>query len=179
MLPNAGVQRDHVVVFVHFDALLHENRAGIHLIGHQMHGAAGDFDSVLQGLGHRLHGAAESRQQRRMGIEDSAAICCDELPTEDFVKARENDEADAGRLKGFEEKPLAVGATGHGRAIYHADPDTGGRRAADRGRFGPIAAYQDNACWEVCLVRGVEQRLQVGAAPGDEDTDSQGRKITR
>src|SRR5438105_11080936 len=179
LLADARVQRRDIVILAHLDTTLHQDRPAVHFVSDEMDGAARHFDAVLDGLGHGMHRAAERGQQRRMRVQDAAAVGGHELGAEDFIKASQHDQLDAGCPQGFEELPLAVGTARGGHAVRHAHRDGRPFGAADRRRFGVIAGHQHHAYGKVWLARSIEQRLKVRAGARDENANPQRRNTTR
>src|SRR3989442_5957460 len=59
------------------DSGLQNDRAGVEIFVDEMHGAAGEFDAVFEGLALRFE-AGEGREQRRVNIQDAVWIFGDE-----------------------------------------------------------------------------------------------------
>ena len=64
-------ERFHRVVVQHRHRRLNQDRAGVQILVHEMHGAAGDLDAVLQRLVLRVE-AGKGGQQRRMDVQNAA-----------------------------------------------------------------------------------------------------------
>src|SRR2546427_1306186 len=59
------------------DSGLQNDRAGVEIFVDEMHGAAGEFDAIFEGLALRFE-AGEGREQRRVDVQDAVWIFGDE-----------------------------------------------------------------------------------------------------
>ena len=84
---DALVQRLFIIVSKHRYRLLRQDGPGIHSRVHQVHGGSGDPHTVSQRVGYRMC-TGERRQQRGMGVQDSAREPRKELRPEDLHEAR-------------------------------------------------------------------------------------------
>src|SRR5690606_25830963 len=85
----AGVERLLVVVGPHHDRHLGDDRPVVYLLVDEVHRHPGDPDPVLQRLGHRV-GPRETRQERRMDVEDPVREPPDRLRSEDAHETRQH-----------------------------------------------------------------------------------------
>ena len=77
LFQNAGRKRLHRVVIQHRHRRLHDDRAGVQVLIHEMHRAAGDLDAVFERLMLRIQ-AGKRRQQRRMNVQNAVRKLADE-----------------------------------------------------------------------------------------------------
>ena len=71
---------------------MEQDRSAIQVVSDQVDGAARHFDAVVEGLRDGVHAATEGGQQRRVSIQDLAAIRGDEFWNQDFVEACQNNQ---------------------------------------------------------------------------------------
>ena len=91
LLQNAGRQRVFVVGVEHRNSLLHDDRAVVEFLVHKMHGAAGNFHSVSEGLLLRFE-SGKRGQQRRMDVENPLRKLLHEPRREQAHVSREADQ---------------------------------------------------------------------------------------
>ena len=93
-LLDAFVQRRLGVAVEDGHRLLGEDRAGVDLLGHEVHGAAGDLHAGGERVAHRVP-ALERGQQRRVRVHGPAAERVDERLGQDRAEPGHRDEIDA------------------------------------------------------------------------------------
>ena len=151
---------------------LEDNRAGIHLRADEMHGTAMEPDAGRQRPGVGVQ-SPERRQQRRMDIDHAVAPGGDEFVAEDTHEARQADKLNPGGAQlgvdfRVERRPIRKRTMGD---------DIGGdaRRAGPRqsAGIGLVGNDQGDLGRAVSLRAILDQRLHVGAAPGNENGGAQ------
>src|ERR1700733_1618954 len=91
---NARAESLCIVCLVNGHRALQDDDAMVELLVDEVYGAAGDFDSVLEGLMLRVE-AGECRQQRRMNVQNALRECLDEAGREQAHVAGETNKFDA------------------------------------------------------------------------------------
>src|SRR5215831_6771756 len=91
LFENALRQRLRCVVIQNRNHRLLQNRPGIHSLVHQVHGAAGELHSVADSLMLGVQ-AGESRQERRMNVQDSSRKLPNKMPAQDAHVAGQADQ---------------------------------------------------------------------------------------
>lgn len=104
---NSGVQSFGGVVVVNRDRLLCDDRAGIDALVHQVHGASGHFDAVIERL---LPGfqAGKSRQKSWVDVHDALIKGAKELAFQNAHESRQHHEIDLRFLQGGDISPFRV-----------------------------------------------------------------------
>jgi hypothetical protein len=155
------------------ERLLQDDRPAVHALVHEVDGHAGQLDPVLERLLDRPH-TREGRQQRRVHVHDPAREAADESRTEDLHEARQHHQAHAPLLQPVAERPVALVAVGVGVAREDGRLHAGAACTLEPPGALPARGYGGDVDRVV-----VEQRLQVGALPGDQYRDRKAHAATR
>ena len=147
------------------DRALEDDRPRVDALVDEVDRGAGELDAVVERLPLRVE-TRERRKQRRMDVQDAAGERADEPAREDPHEAGEADEPDAVLVEHPGEGHVVRGAV---TEVLRVEPDGGdaaGPRARERRRLLLVPNGDDHA-------RGVEERLEIRAAPRDEHADPQ------
>jgi hypothetical protein len=167
-------ERVSVVGFENRNGALQNYRAVIEVLIDEVHGAASDFDSIVEGL---LLGI-ESRkggQQRRVDVEDAIWKCSNEAGGEQAHVASEADEVDVVFPKAGDKVGVVLGARTAFRNV-----DGGGKiEIAGGGNSGSVGDVgNDNSNFDVgeaAFSDGFSDGEKVGSAAGEQYAYAKGR----
>ena len=154
-----------VVAGEHRDRLLEQDRSAVERLVDEVDRDAGHRRAVGQGIGHGM-GAGESRQERRVDVEDPAAERCQHRRADDPHVAGEHDDVDVDRGQGLGERRIV--AARHQRGL---EPLLG--RPVEC-RAGPVGEDEDDGAAKSSPFARGRQRPQVRARPRDTDRDPRG-----
>ena len=156
-----------VIVAVHRHDRLRDDRPGIDLVAHEMHGAAGKPDAGGERLPLRMK-SGEGRQQRGMDIDEPIAPSRDKRAVEDAHISGQRDESDAALpQRGIGRRGEGLPALLGNNAVR--DPGAGGPPEARR--LGAVADHENDFGRIGRVGGGLDQRLQVRPAARDQNAD--------
>lgn len=155
----------------HRDGMLNDDRAPIEFRRHQMHGDAAHFHSVLNRL---LLGIEprERRQQRRMDVQNLVGERVDQPSTYEAHESGQTHQPNITRLQLSRESLIVVVTRGERTMREHDCFDARGTRAREALRIRAVRDDDGDAGLETALRDGVDERLQIAAAAGNENTQS-------
>jgi hypothetical protein len=111
-----------------------------------------------------------------MDIDHAVAPGGDEARRQQPHEAGEADELGARRLERAVEGAVELGARGVVAMRHDRGADAGGRGAGEAGRRGLIRQHQHDLGRRIGRAAGLDQRLHVAAAAGDQDGGLQARQ---
>ena len=155
---------------------LGDDRAGVDARVDDEQRAAGDLDAVRQRVGRPVH-AGERRRQRRVGVDDPAAEAARNSAPTSFMKPASTTRSGSmpatvsasarsqcSRLANWPTRCTKVGTPARSARARPSMPSRSAPTATTRGAVRRVGAR-------------VEQRLQVGAGPRDEDDEARGARV--
>ena len=145
------------------DEGLHDDRAGVEIFVHEVHGAAGKFHAVFEGLALRFE-AGKGGQQRGMNIQDAIRKGGDEIRREQAHVAREADEVHILFVQRGDDQ-LVIGFALEALRGNHLRRDAAGAGFFNSGRAFAIA--EDDRDFSLGNAAGgdaIGQRFEIGAA---------------
>jgi len=157
------------------DGALEDDDAVVEVFVDEVHGAAGDFDAVVEGL---LLGveAGEGGQERWVDVEDAIWEGGDECGREQAHVAGEADEVDGMLAEACDQ----VGVVGFARAAFGDESGGGKAEVAGCGEAGSIGDVGDDDgdfdAGEAAGADGVRDGEEVGTAAGEEDAEAGGAR---
>jgi len=167
---NALGESGRIVCFEHGNCVLQNNRAVVKVLIDKVHGAAGDLDSVIEGLLLCIE-AGEGRQQRGMDVENAIGKGGDELRREQAHVAGEADEIDLAGAKGSDHVVVVLGA-GAALGDEHFARQAQLSCGSDAGGIGDVGDYDgDFDVGQAAFGDRVGDGEEVGAAAGEEDAE--------
>ncbi len=161
-------QRLHRVGIEHRHGGLKHDWAAIELRRHQMHGRAAHAHAVLQRLPLRVE-PRKRGQQRRVNVEDAIRERLEQRRADAPHETGETDEADIAIVQEPDDHAIVIVASGviTRPEIHGFDP--GRPRARKTVGFRPIGDHNRDRRVEFRAGRRIDDRLEVAAAPGDEN----------
>ena len=165
---NPRRQRLDRVVVEQRDGCLQDDRTVIQFGRHQMHRRARDSDAVFERLPLRLE-AGKRRQQGGMDIQDAVREGRDQRGAHQPHETCEADQIDVSCAEQMDECGVVRVSVG---ILAGVDVDRLDARVAGATEPGDVGAVGDHHCnhrLEPAVRDGVDDRLQVRAAAGDQD----------
>ena len=157
------VQCMFVVTVEYLDGSLRQYRTSVDTSIDEVHGAAGDLNTICQSIGDAAR-AGEGRQQRGVGVDDAATKPCEKGRSKDFHEAGGNHEIGGVRGDGFGQGDIpSVSAGVIGQRDYEgSDVGVGGNPG---GRTVTVGSHGDDPggeCTETRVEKSAEQRSGTG-----------------
>ena len=170
------------VVFFNIDGLLSDDLAAVGDLVDKVDRGSGDLDTVIQCCLMDPQSVeaftAEAGDQGGMDIDDPLGISGGEVFGQNGHEACQHDQIDAVCAQHF----LELFFKGSLRAAFlfqhHSGVDAGFFGALQRISAGIVGNHQCDFAAFQSLALGIDQRLQVGAASGDQNSDVSHSKIT-
>jgi len=163
------------VVIQNGDGLLADDGAGIHAGIHEMDGAAGDLDAMVEGLLPSFE-AGEGGEEGWVDVDDAAGEGAQKVAFEDAHEAAKHDEVHLGVLQGGDEglfgRFVQLGAEFAGGDELGGDLALAGV-GEDAGWFD-IAQDDGDQGGDAAGGDGVGDGEEIGALAGTEETDAKG-----
>jgi hypothetical protein len=151
----------------------------VDLLGHKVDGAAGDFDTVSEGVGLRVQPPGERRQQGGVDIQNALLESSYDLGVEDAVEPSKDDNLHPVAEQGFADREVLRFARWVGVTLDDDGRDARRGGAVERRDARVIADDDDDLAAESSRGVCIEKGLQVGATAGDENANSAHERAKR
>ena len=147
---------------------LNNDRPVIELRCYQVDGDAGDGHAMLEGLPRRVD-PGEGRQQGRMNIEDSVGVRLKQRRPNQTHIAGKAHQANIARAQFTRNRTVVLIARRRCSMVKAKCLDAGTARAFEAGGIGSVRNNDRHRSVEASVTRGINERLQVGATPRDQN----------
>src|SRR6188768_3178329 len=157
---------------------LQDDRPSIELGRHEMHGHAGNLDTVFEGLSLRVH-AWKRRQERWMDIDDAIGKGSDHLGAQHAHEPGEAHHIHAALLKLPYQRAVVIIARGPTAMTYADGFDTRASCPLEAACSLAIGDHNRQIGVEAPFTHRIDQRLKIAAATGNEHSQSTARDGSR
>src|SRR3954454_601703 len=147
---------------------LEDDRAAVDPLVDEMHGNSGNLHAVVDRLLDRAN-SRESRQQRRVHVDDLVREAPDEDRRQQFHEAREHHELSVLGLDPVAERGVAVGPVAVVLLWEDSGLDSSALGALEAAGVSPVR--RDAHDLDIAAMDPVDKRLEVAALTRDEDDD--------
>ena len=163
-------QRRRRVLVEHRDRCLENDGAAIELAGDQMNRRAADADAVRKCLRLRIH-ARKGREQRGMNVQYGVREFVEQRWPDQPHEPRQADERHSVPTESGRKCGVVLVARAIRTVVEYKRRNGCGFGAEKSARIRPVGDYDGDASLESATLHGIDERLQVASASGDEYAD--------
>jgi hypothetical protein len=171
---DAGGEGFFGVALQHRHGALNDDRAGVELGGHEVHGDATHLHTVRERLPLRVQ-SGERGKQRGVDVHDCVGERRDEPGAYTSHEPRQADHVHVVRAELVHQRAIVVVARRPPAMVEDGGLDAGQAGAIEPAGPGHVRDHDGDRRLEAAVRHGVDERLEIAAAAGDQDAEPPGR----